>query len=53
MQPDHDHVDQLDPDERHQHAAEPPHQQVLAQQGVSAERLILNPLERDRNQQRE
>ena len=39
MQADHDDVDQLDADERDDHAAEAPDQQIPPQQRVGAERL--------------
>ena len=47
---DHNHVDQLDSDERQNDAAEAPDQQVLAQQRVGAERPVADPFKRDRNQ---
>ena len=39
----------LIPDERQNYAADAPDEQVFSQQRVSAERLILDPFQRDRN----
>ena len=47
------HVDELDADKRHDHAAQAPDQQVAPQQGVGADGPILDPLQGDRDQQRE
>ena len=52
MEGNEDHVDQLDPDKRCDHAAQSPDQQVAAEQGVGADGTVLHSLERDRNQQR-
>ena len=49
----HDQVDQLDPDERQDHAAEPVDAEVAAEQGCRADRAVLHALERERNQRRE
>ena len=38
MQTDHNQVDQLDADERYDHAAQAPDQQVATQQGIRARR---------------
>src|SRR5690242_18871499 len=45
-----DHVDDLDPDERHEDAAQAVDQQVTAQQVGGADRAVLDPLQGQRNQ---
>ena len=53
MQGDEGQVDELDADERGDHAAEAPNQQVAAKQGVGPDGTILHALQGDGDQQRD
>src|SRR5262245_48707835 len=53
MRRDHDDGDQLDADERDDDAAQPPDEEVAAQERIGPERLVLDAPERDRDQQRD